>query len=139
MMTQTPHRLEDDDRAERTQTAMPEPNTTSPKSTWLTPQFVWQVATFLVVQIVAAVIAFQILSGDVRSSREEQGRMRNDIQAVLGEIREIRQAIPNREALDIKIAGIEDRLKAVEGQQSTFVIQIQTMREKLAENGWRPK
>lgn len=119
---------------------MPEPNdNNSPRAAWLTPQFAWQVGTFLIVQIVAAVIAFQILSADVRSSREEQGRMRADIQAVLGEIREIRQAIPNREALEIKISSIEDRLKAVEGQQGTFTIQIQTMREKLAENGWRPR
>jgi len=104
---QIPHRLEDADH-ERTQTTMPEPNTNSPKSTWLTPQFVWQVATFLVVQVVAAVIAFQILSADVRSSREEQGRMRTDIQAVLGEIREIRQAIPNREALDERLRNMEE-------------------------------
>ena len=123
----------------RTQTTMPEPKDVSSRAAWFTPQFVWQVGTFLVVQIVAAVIAFQILSADVRSSREEQSRMRTDIQAVLGEIREIRQAIPNREALDIKISSIEDRLKAVEGQQTTFTIQIQTMREKLAENGWRPQ
>jgi hypothetical protein len=111
----TPHRLEDDRNEERIQTAMPEPNATSPKSAWLTPQFAWQVGTFLIVQIVAAVIAFQILSADVRSSREEQGRMRTDIQAVLGEIREIRQAIPNREALDERLRNMEKEAARLSG------------------------
>lgn len=98
------------------------------KPAWLTPQFMWQVATFLVVQIVAAVVAFQILSADVRSSREEQGRMREDIKTVLGEIREIRQAVPNREAL-------EGRLRSMEKETERLAEAIDSVSEK-AEARW---
>jgi hypothetical protein len=81
------------------------------RAAWLTPAFAWQVVSFIVVQIIAAIVAFQFLASDVRSSREEQARMRDDIGKVLGEISAIRSAIPNREALDERMRSIEKEIE----------------------------
>lgn len=112
----------------------PQPATSS-RASWLTPAFAWQVLSFVVVQIVAAIVAFQFLASDVRSSREEQGRMRDDIQKVLSDIGAIRQAIPNREALDERMRNIEKEIERLHSYNEKTEARWDNLNTRLSKNG----
>jgi len=85
-----------------TQSIMPER-----RVAWLTPQFGFQLLTWSATTLILLGGFAWSIKGDVRSISEEQVRQGSAIQ-------EIRQQLPNKEASDLRIKQIEDRLEVID-------------------------
>lgn len=97
--------------------------TKTPFPAWLT-----QLAYFG--GIIVALTMFSLKqSGDIRSTREEVARVSSDIQ-------DIRQSLPNREASEIRMKVIEDKLDKLRADLDFEAAKAQRQRELLIKKGY---
>lgn len=87
---------------------------------WLSPGLAIQVTTI----IVSVAIGW--------------GTISNKVSGVEERLAEIRQALPNKEAQELRIRQLEDRVARAESEVSVAQTWIQNTRERLAEKGWKP-
>lgn len=66
---------------------------------------------------------------DIRSAREEQTRISQDIAA-------IRQSLPNKEVYDLRLSGITDKIAELRQDLEVEKLKHQNLRERLIKKGW---
>lgn len=104
---------------------MPE---TPERTPWLTPQFGFQVLTYLAsTLLVLAAFAWSI-KGDVRSIAEEQARQSRAIE-------EIRKELPNGGALAEKMERLVDRISRLEQYNEKTEARWDNVNTRLAKRG----
>lgn len=102
----------------------------SSRPSWLTPQFGWQLMSFVVVNIISVVVWGQLLKSDVRSLSEQMGTLRTTVQ-------ELRSAMPNQEVYNLRMNGFDKDLTAHDQRLRELEAYMQNVREKMAASGWR--
>jgi TolA-binding protein len=92
---------------------------------WLTPALILQLCTILV----GISVAWAALSAEMRGLSRQQSEM-------AGIIKEVRQEMPNGDALNERLRAMESRVERLERQAETQAVYVQNLREMLA-RGYR--
>lgn len=97
------------------------------RSILLDPRFLIQIAT-----IIVTVAAFALnVNAKVASLSDKQIELSSAVS-------EVRAALPNREANDLRYKQLEERVARAETQCAVVDTWMRNTRERLAEKGWRP-
>lgn len=101
------------------------PGEGSNRLAWLTPGLLLQVGTI----IVGFAMAWAALSSEMRGLGQKQAETNQTL-------KEIRSEMPNKDALNEKLRGMESRIDRLERQAETQAVYVQNLREMLA-RGYR--
>lgn len=99
------------------------PTRTTPTS-WLTPQFGFQILTFFLGALIAGLGAYYATVGDVRALREEQGR-------TTAALVQIQNSLPNSGVLELRLKAIEEEQKRQAEAVKGFDNWVRLTREDL--------
>lgn len=90
----------------------------------------WQLVTFVVVNLISVVVWGQLLKSDVRSLNEQMSTMRDTVQ-------EIRRNMPNPDVINIRVQTVENQVRDYGERIRALETYNQNLRERLAANGWK--
>ena len=97
-------------------------------SSWLTPQFGFQILTFFLGAIIAALGAYYATNGDVRALAQEQAR-------TTAALEDIRRQLPNSGVLELRLKAMEDEQKRQAEALKGFDNWVRLTREDLIRKG----
>lgn len=90
--------------------------------------------------LITATIAWQDLKADQRSNRERDEEFRQytreQIEKMSSDLQSIRAQMPNREASELRMKQLENRMEEFEGDLKFEAAKTQSLRERLIKKGW---
>lgn len=85
--------------------------------------------------IVALTIFGQNLKSDQRSTREELGRVSEDIASTKTDVNAIRAMLPNKEVIDLRLKDLDDKIGRLRADLEFEQAKAQSFRESLLKKG----
>ena len=103
--------------------------------TWLTPQFGFQILTFVLGAIIAGLSAYYATNGDVRALAEGQAQTIQEQARTTAALEEIRRQLPNSGVLELRLKRIEEEQLRQADAVKNFDNWMRLTREDLIRKG----